>query len=60
MNLSSIHHKNIVKFYGVCKESENPRLWLIMEYMDVRLRDILDKLKPQEQIHVAISVAKGM
>jgi len=55
---SSLKHKNIISFYGVCVESE--RIWLIMEYMDLTLKDVMNKLKLHDKIRVSLSIAEAM
>lgn len=59
--ISSLKHKNIVESYGICVDAtENNRIWLIMEYMEMTLKEIMGKLKNTEKLKAAIAVAKAM
>lgn len=45
--------------YGIYIDDES-RIWLILEYMDMNLKSVMDKLKESDKLKVAISVAKAM
>lgn len=58
---SALSHPNIIKFYGIYTDrAEMKRIWIVMEYMDLTLKEAMAHLKSEEKIQVAYEITKAM
>lgn len=60
--MSKLRHPNIIQFIGICSESSSDPLSLVMEMIELSLKEVYEqyKLKPDGELPVLKDIAAGL